>query len=84
MYFTLGLPWTYALDLITFVLSITALSFLSPKPPVGEKERVSIKSVVEALRYAYSRQELMGTYIIDFIAMVLPCQMRFFLPSQTL
>lgn len=66
----LGLAWTYALDLFTFVFSIFALSLLSPKPPQGEKERPSIKSVVEAIRYAFSRQELSGTYIIDFIAMI--------------
>ena len=65
-----GLAWTYALDLCTFVFSIGALFFLSPKPPQGEKERPSLKSIGEALRYAYSRQELMGTYVIDFIAMV--------------
>jgi MFS family permease len=65
-----GLVWTYALDLVTFIFSIVALSFLSPKPHLGDKERPSMKSVIEALRYAYSRQELMGTYLIDFIAMV--------------
>jgi MFS family permease len=65
-----GLAWTYALDLITFVLSIAALSFLSPKPPEGEKERPSLKSVSEAFSYAYSRQELTGTYVIDLVAMI--------------
>ena len=66
----LGISWTYALDLATFVLSIAALSLLSPKPPRGEKQPLNLKSTLEALRYAYSRQELMGTYLIDFIAMV--------------
>jgi MFS family permease len=65
-----GLSWTFFLDLITFIISILSLSFLSPKPPLQQKMPFTLNNIYEAIRYACSRQELLGTYIIDFVAMV--------------
>jgi hypothetical protein len=39
-------------------------------PPAEDAERPSIAAVFEGFRYARSRQELIGTYIVDFVAMV--------------
>jgi MFS family permease len=39
-------------------------------PPPPDAERPSLKSVLEGLRYARSRPELLGTYLIDIVAMV--------------
>lgn len=66
----LGLAWTYTLDFMTFFVSIFALSRLSPKPPAQDTQRPSLESVREAFRYALSRQELLGTYVVDFVAVV--------------
>lgn len=66
-----GVPWTFALDCCTFIISIAALSQINNYKVAGEQERISLNSIKEAIQYAFSRQELLGTYVIDFMAMVL-------------
>lgn len=65
-----GLAWTFALDFLTFILSISALMQIKSIVPPENQEKPSLKSVVVAIQYAVSRQELMGTYVIDFVAMI--------------
>lgn len=65
-----GLAFTYMLDVLTFVFSIVALMQIRSLKPPETQDRPSIKSVMDALHYAISRQELMGTYVVDFFAMV--------------
>jgi MFS family permease len=59
----------YAIDLATFVISLACLAFLRAVPPPEAANRPSLKSVVEGLRYARSRPELLGTYLVDINAM---------------
>lgn len=66
---TLGLASTYAFDVATFGLSLLALQLMRAVPPPPEAERPSVRGVVEGLRYARSRPELMGTYLVDINAM---------------
>lgn len=65
-----GLAWTYGLDIASFLVSVLALQMLSSKAPAGDFEKPSLKKIKEAFSYAFSRHELLGTYLIDFIAMV--------------
>lgn len=65
-----GLPWTYGLDFCTFIISIAALSQINSYRVAEKQERISLKSIKEAIQYALSRQELLGTYIVDFVAMI--------------
>ena len=65
-----GLAWTFALDFLTFIFSIAALMQIKSIVPPENQEQPSLKSIVVAIRYAVSRQELMGTYVIDFVAMI--------------
>lgn len=66
----IGLAWTYTVDLVTFVVSIGAMSRIqSIASP--EQQRPSFQLVYKAIRYAVSRQELLGTFVIDFVAMIL-------------
>jgi MFS family permease len=39
-------------------------------PPPEDAERPRLAAVFEGFRYARSRQELIGTYVVDFVAMV--------------
>lgn len=64
-----GLAATYAFDVLTFAVSLVALQLMRAVPPPPEAERPSVKGVVEGLRYARSRPELMGTYLVDINAM---------------
>lgn len=65
-----GLSWTYILDCSTFVFSILALSQVKSMVPAEKQARPSLRSIKEALSYAKSRQDLLGTYLVDLSAMI--------------
>ncbi|MEJ7622889.1 MAG: MFS transporter [Pyrinomonadaceae bacterium] len=59
----------YSIDLVTFIASLIAVFMLQFVPAPVNAERPSIASIKRAWRYAFSRQELVGTYFIDIAAM---------------
>ena len=59
----------YAIDLATFVATLLAVFLLGYIPPPENPERPSLQGVKKGIRYAFSRQELLGTYFIDIAAM---------------
>lgn len=59
----------YAIDLVTFAASLIAVFMLRFVAPPENAERPSLAGVKRAIRYAFSRQELLGTYFIDIVAM---------------
>jgi MFS family permease len=65
-----GLPWAYVIDLASYVAALALLLALPPMAPADDAERPSVDGVLEGFRYARSRQELIGTYVVDFTAMV--------------
>jgi MFS family permease len=73
-----GLPVAYALDAATFGASLAALWFMRAVPPPPDAPPVSLRSIAEGVRYAWSRQELLGTYGIDMIAMFFGMPMALF------
>jgi MFS family permease len=64
-----GLPGAYGVDMATFVVSLVALGLMRAVPPSPDAERPSLRRVVEGVRYAGSRPELLGTYLVDMVAM---------------
>ncbi len=64
-----GLPATYGLDVATFGCSLLALNLMRSVPPPADAERPSMARIVEGVRYARNRPELLGTYIVDIVAM---------------
>jgi MFS family permease len=75
---TAGLPVTYLVDFGTFVVGLICLWLMRAVPPPVDAERPSIRRVVEGLRYAKSRPELLGTYFVDMIAMFFGMPMALF------
>jgi MFS family permease len=67
---SVGLPTTYLVDVGSYAVSLVCLWAIRAVPPPGDAERPSVAAVVEGFRYARSRQELIGTYVVDFVAMV--------------
>jgi MFS family permease len=67
---TWGLSWAYGFDVASYIASFVLLLGLSAMPPAADAEQPSIDGVIEGFRYARSRQELIGTYVVDFTAMV--------------
>lgn len=65
----LGPSVAYALDLVTFGGTIFAVYAISAVPSPENAERPSWDGVKRAWKYAFSRQELLGTYFIDIAAM---------------
>ena len=65
----LGLPLTYTIDVATFGVSLVALALMRAVPPPPGADRPSLGGILEGLRYAKSRPELVGTYTVDLIAM---------------
>jgi len=66
---SVGLPFTYAVNLGTFAVGLVCLYAMRTVPPPPDAERPSVRRVIEGFRYARSRQELLGTYFVDMIAM---------------
>ncbi|MBA3241505.1 MAG: MFS transporter [Acidobacteria bacterium] len=75
---TFGPALAYSLDLLTFLVSLVALWMMRAVPPPPDADRPSVRSVVEGLRYARSRPELMGTYLVDINAMFFGMPMALF------
>jgi MFS family permease len=64
-----GIELTYAIDAATFVVSLLALRAMRTPPPPPDAPPPSWRSIVEGVRFAGSRQELLGTYLVDMNAM---------------
>jgi MFS family permease len=73
-----GLPVAYLVDVASFAVSLLALRLVRAVPPPPEAARLSLRSVAEGLRYAWSRPELLGTYLVDIVAMVFGMPMALF------
>lgn len=73
-----GVTVNYAVDTASFLLSAFALSLMHPPPALSEKVRPSLRGIAEGFRYARSRQELVGTYLIDMNAMFFAMPMALF------
>ncbi|MGW4169482.1 MFS transporter [Streptomyces chartreusis] len=65
-----GLGWAYGADLVTFVVSVALAVGLSSSPASHEAAKPSLRAVAEGARYAWSRKELLGTYVVDIAAML--------------
>jgi len=60
----------YLIDAVTYGAAITALLLMRPIPPAANAVRPSIAAVVEGLQFARRRRPVLGTFIVDFVAMV--------------
>lgn len=66
-----GAAFAYGIDALTFGLSVLLLLRLRPLPPLNEVvERAGMAHILEGVRYALSRRDLLGTYLIDLCAMI--------------
>jgi MFS family permease len=67
---TVGSTWmAYGFDVLTYVGSLLILLRLGHiAAPAGDV--ASLRGVVEGIRYAVSRKDLLGTYAVDVLAMV--------------
>ncbi len=59
----------FAIDGATYLVSLTTVMLMRAVPAPTDADRPSLGSIVEGIKYARSRQELLGTYLIDINAM---------------
>lgn len=64
-----GLGAAYGADVVTFVVSVALGLRLAASPASHEAVAPSLRSIAQGARYAWSRKELLGTYIVDIAAM---------------
>lgn len=75
---TFGPALAYTVNFSTFAISLIALWSMRATPPLVNADRPSMHSLLEGLRYARSRPELLGTYFIDINAMFFGMPMALF------
>jgi MFS family permease len=71
MIVSFGLKITFIIDLLTYVFSLVALWRLRDisKPLLNAIEPIW-QSLKQGLKYAFTSQEIKGTYFVDFVAMI--------------
>lgn len=73
-----GVPFTFAFDAATFAFSLALLAAIRAMPPPDDAPKVGIASILEGLGYAWSRPELIGTYVVDIVALTCAMPMAVF------
>jgi MFS family permease len=64
-----GLTVTYLVEVATFAISLAALAAIRSMPPAEQAAPAGLRTILEGLRYAAGRPELIGTYTVDIVAM---------------
>jgi MFS family permease len=65
-----GVSIAYAIDLVSFFATIIAVFMISYVAPNENADKPSLKNVIRAWKYGFSRPHLLGTYLIDIAAMI--------------
>jgi MFS family permease len=73
-----GLPTAYTVDVASFGLALLVLARMRAVPPPTGAERPSLRGILDGVRYARGRPELLGTYFVDMAAMVFGMPMALF------
>ena len=66
---TFSISVGYVFDIVTYVISLIFLAQMRSVLPSSEADKPSLAALLEGVRYAFSRQDLLATYIIDLAAM---------------
>src|SRR5262249_51925478 len=74
----LGAAIGYACDAATFIISLVMLSLMRAVSAPDAADRPSLRSIKDGLLYARNRHELLGTYLIDIIAIFFGMPMALF------
>jgi hypothetical protein len=73
-----GLPAVFIIDVASFGVSLACLAAMRPLPRKAPGAKSPLGSIAEGLRYARSRPELIGTYVVDIVAMIFAMPMALF------
>jgi MFS family permease len=74
----LGVSAVYIVDVVSFGASLVSLALMKPLPRKKSSASSPLGSIAEGLRYAVRRPELIGTYVVDIVAMIFAMPMALF------
>ena len=66
-----GATWCYAVDVVGLLAASLMFRAMGSYPHRDETTPPSLAGIGEGLRYALSRRDLLGTYLVDIAAMIL-------------
>lgn len=66
----LGFAAAYLADMLTFLISLIALTMIRTVLEVLKTSASPLSLIKEGFTYAISRQELIGSYVVDIVAMI--------------
>jgi MFS family permease len=66
-----GPGWAYVFNLVTFVFSIGLFVTLAKVTAMGDRRDSQTALMREGVRYAKTRPDIVGTYLVDLLAMTL-------------
>lgn len=66
-----GATWCYGIDVLGILLATVLYSLLGDHPHRDETVPPSLRGILDGVRYAVGRRDLLGTYLVDMAAMVL-------------
>lgn len=64
-----GVAWAYSVDVAGLVLATAMFAALRSYPPTDRSTPPGLRAIAEGIRYALGRRDLLGTYVIDMVAM---------------
>ncbi len=64
-----GVAWCYAVDVTGLVVAVVLFALMHPYPASDRSNPPSLNGIMEGIRYAVGRRDLLGTYIVDIVAM---------------
>jgi MFS family permease len=67
---TVGIAGAFAVDVISFAATLTALFAIRPLPPLGGATRPGLAAIAEGIRFARQRRAILGSFVIDLDAMI--------------
>ena len=65
-----GLKSAYLFDLISFIAALICVAMMSRVPNPEPTERSPLVDAKAGIKFAFSKPELIGTYVIDIVAMI--------------
>jgi MFS family permease len=66
-----GIGWCFVVDVAGLAVATALYVAMRPYPHVEETTPPSIQGILEGMRYAVRRRDLLGTYLVDIAAMLL-------------
>ena len=66
-----GAAWCYAVDVVALLVATGLFALMRPYPVGDRSNPPSLRGIHEGLTYALRRRDLLGTYVVDMVAMFL-------------